>query len=83
MDDDLHYLSATEALRMYRAHELSPVELVQAVIDRAEKGELIVNAFAATHYERALSQAREAEARCAGKGERSRGSTPRNGGPAL
>jgi aspartyl-tRNA(Asn)/glutamyl-tRNA(Gln) amidotransferase subunit A len=33
---DLHYLPATEALRLFRARELSPVELVTAVIDRAE-----------------------------------------------
>jgi Asp-tRNA(Asn)/Glu-tRNA(Gln) amidotransferase A subunit family amidase len=33
---DLHYLPATEALREFRARELSPVELVTAVIERAE-----------------------------------------------
>ncbi len=67
--NDLHYLTATEALRSFRARELSPVELVQAVIDRAEKVEPTINAFAETLYEEALEQAREAEARYAGIGE--------------
>ncbi len=69
MNDDLHYLSATEALRSFRARELSPVELVQAVIDRAEKVEPTINAFAATLYEQAVAQARDAESRYAGKGQ--------------
>jgi Asp-tRNA(Asn)/Glu-tRNA(Gln) amidotransferase A subunit family amidase len=67
--NDLHYLSATEALRRFRSRELSPVELVQAVIDRAEKVEPTINAFAQTFYERALAQARGAEARYAGSAE--------------
>jgi Asp-tRNA(Asn)/Glu-tRNA(Gln) amidotransferase A subunit family amidase len=32
---DLHYLSATDALAMFRSKELSPVELLEAVIARA------------------------------------------------
>jgi aspartyl-tRNA(Asn)/glutamyl-tRNA(Gln) amidotransferase subunit A len=32
---DLHYLSASDALRLFRTHELSPVELLTAVIARA------------------------------------------------
>jgi aspartyl-tRNA(Asn)/glutamyl-tRNA(Gln) amidotransferase subunit A len=60
---DLHYLSATEALRQFRARNLSPVELMQAVIDRAGKVEPAINAFADTHYEEAIAQARAAEAR--------------------
>jgi aspartyl-tRNA(Asn)/glutamyl-tRNA(Gln) amidotransferase subunit A len=67
--NDLHYLSAAEALRSFRARELSPVELVQAVIDRAEKVEPTINAFAQTLYDEALEQARGAEARYAGIGE--------------
>jgi aspartyl-tRNA(Asn)/glutamyl-tRNA(Gln) amidotransferase subunit A len=65
---DLHYLSATEALRMFRARQLSPVELVQAVIDRAAKVEPAINAFAETLYDQALTQARAAEARYAAGG---------------
>ena len=36
LTSDLHYLPATEALRMFRARELSPVELMKAVIARVE-----------------------------------------------
>jgi len=60
--DDLHYLSAVEALRLFRARELSPVELMAAVIARAEAVEPAINAFSETFYEQALEQAREAEA---------------------
>jgi aspartyl-tRNA(Asn)/glutamyl-tRNA(Gln) amidotransferase subunit A len=66
---DLCYLSATDALRMFRARELSPVELAAAVIARAEAVEPAVNAFAETFYEQALDQARAAERRYSGRGE--------------
>ena len=66
---DLCYLSAADALRLFRSGELSPVELAEAVIARAEAVEPAINAFAATHYEQALDQARAAEARYAGRGE--------------
>ena len=65
---DLHYLTAAEALRLFRARDLSPVELVSAVIKRAEAVEPVINAFAETFYEQALDQARAAEARYAGRG---------------
>jgi Asp-tRNA(Asn)/Glu-tRNA(Gln) amidotransferase A subunit family amidase len=65
---DLHYLPATEALRLFRARELSPVELVTAVINRADTVEPVINAFAETFFDQALEQARAAEARYAGKG---------------
>ena len=66
---DLHYLSATEALRRFRAHELSPVELTQAVIDRAEAVEPVVNALCHRFFDEALEQARDAEGRYMGRGE--------------
>jgi Asp-tRNA(Asn)/Glu-tRNA(Gln) amidotransferase A subunit family amidase len=65
---DLHYLSATQALQAFRAGELSPVELVTAVISRAEAVEPVINAFAETFFDQALEQARAAEARYAGRG---------------
>jgi amidase len=67
--NDLHYLSATEALERFRARELSPVELLDAVIARAEEVEPTVNALCHTFYDEARAQAREAEARYAGTGE--------------
>ena len=72
MTDELHYLSATDALRLFRSHELSPVELVQAVIDRAQEVEPVVNALCHRFDERALDQARAAEQRYMGRGERPR-----------
>ena len=60
--DDLCYLPATEARRLFRSRKLSPVELMQAVIDQAEKVEPSINAFADKHYEAALASARAAEA---------------------
>jgi len=66
--DDLHYLSAVDALRMFRSRELSPVELMQAVLDRADEVEPTINAFAETFHERAIEQARAAEATYAGSG---------------
>ena len=65
MGDELHYLSASAAIARFRARELSPVELMQAVIERAEQVEPRINAFTDTHFERALEQARRAEARYA------------------
>jgi aspartyl-tRNA(Asn)/glutamyl-tRNA(Gln) amidotransferase subunit A len=66
---DLHYLSATEALRLFRARKLSPVELMRAVIGRAGKVEPAINAFAETRYDEALTLARAAEARYAAGGD--------------
>ena len=62
-DIELCYLSATEALSRFRARTLSPVELIQAVIARAQKVEPRINAFPIKLYERALDQAKQAEAR--------------------
>jgi Asp-tRNA(Asn)/Glu-tRNA(Gln) amidotransferase A subunit family amidase len=60
-EQDLCYLSASDALRLFRARKLSPVEFLKAQIERAEKVEPKINAFAFTYYEEALEQARKAE----------------------
>jgi aspartyl-tRNA(Asn)/glutamyl-tRNA(Gln) amidotransferase subunit A len=65
MSEDLHYLSARDALRLFGSKELSPVELMTAVIDRAEAVEPAINAFAEERYDEALESAREAEKRYA------------------
>jgi aspartyl-tRNA(Asn)/glutamyl-tRNA(Gln) amidotransferase subunit A len=65
---DLHYLTATEALALFKARELSPVELTDAVLDRIEETEPKVNAFSALYPDEARRSAREAEARYMGKG---------------
>jgi hypothetical protein len=68
-DLDLCYMSATEALSLFRAKKLSPVELMQAVIKRAGTVNKKVNAFTFTHFDEALAAARKAEAKYA-KGAR-------------
>jgi amidase len=66
---ELAYLSATAALSAFRSRELSPVELLDAVIARADEVEPTVNALCHTSYERAREQARAAEDRYAGRGD--------------
>ena len=64
-DLDLCYLSATDALQLFKSRQLSPVELLETLIARAEQVEPKINAFAFTYYEEALAQARKAEAKFA------------------
>jgi Asp-tRNA(Asn)/Glu-tRNA(Gln) amidotransferase A subunit family amidase len=66
---ELCYLPATQAIRLFEAKELSPVELMEAVIARAEAVEPAVNALCVTYFDEALAAAREAEQRYLGKGE--------------
>ena len=61
--DQLASLGAAEALDAFAARSLSPVELLEALLARAERVEPAVNAFAETMFQRALERAREAEAR--------------------
>jgi len=65
MTADLPYLSATDARRLFETRELSPVELMRAVIEQAEKTEPAINAFTERIFEEALEQARDAEGRYA------------------
>ena len=71
-DSELCYMPATEALRRFRDRTLSPVELVRAVIARAEQVEPAINAFTYTCFDEALDKARKAEARYAKTGARLR-----------
>ncbi len=64
-DLDLCYLPATKALEMFRAKELSPVEVLQAHIARAEAVEPTVNALTFKYFDEALEQAKRAEAKYA------------------
>jgi aspartyl-tRNA(Asn)/glutamyl-tRNA(Gln) amidotransferase subunit A len=50
-------LTAADALAAMRAKDLSPVELLESVIDRAEAVEPIVNAFTERRYEQAFAAA--------------------------
>jgi Asp-tRNA(Asn)/Glu-tRNA(Gln) amidotransferase A subunit family amidase len=62
---DLHELPATEALARMRAKEVSPVELLEAVMARAAAVEGTVNAFTETREEEAASSARASAERYA------------------
>lgn len=59
--DDLAYLGAEAALRQFRARTLSPVELMTAVIARAERLNPRINAFTYTCFDQAIDAARKAE----------------------
>jgi amidase len=56
-------MTATEALAQFRARRLSPVELMKAVIARAEKVQAKLKPFTYMHFEEALDLARQAEAK--------------------
>lgn len=63
MSDDLCYLTATEALARFADRSLSPVELLQAQIARAEATHDTINAFTYTYFDEALEAARASETR--------------------
>ena len=62
-DLDLCYLSASEAIAAFKAKRLSPVELMVAIIARIEAVNPVINALTHSYFERALEQARKAEAK--------------------
>ncbi|MGH2985979.1 MAG: amidase [Solirubrobacterales bacterium] len=64
----LHYLPATEAIERFQARELSPVELLDSVLARAEATEPEVNALTARYWQHAREAARRAADRYMGKG---------------
>lgn len=65
---DLVYVSATDVIAGFRARTLSPVDVLEAVVDRIAAVEPIVNAFAELRLDEARESAREAERRYAGQG---------------
>ena len=62
-DLDLCYLSAREAIAAFKVKSLSPVELMTAIIARIEAVNPVINALTHTYFERALEQAKKAEAK--------------------
>jgi Asp-tRNA(Asn)/Glu-tRNA(Gln) amidotransferase A subunit family amidase len=60
-DNELCYMTADEAISAFKAKTLSPVELVDAVIDQSEKVNDTVNAFTYTFFDEARAQAQLAE----------------------
>ncbi|RWP22301.1 MAG: amidase [Mesorhizobium sp.] len=62
---DLCYLPASEALRRFRDRTLSPVEIVEAQLQRIEETSGTINATSFVYAEEALDAARDAERRYA------------------
>jgi len=59
---DLHFLTITEAARLIEARQLSPVTLTRAFLDRIAAIDPQLNAYLLVTADRALEQARAAEA---------------------
>lgn len=64
-DLDLCYMPAHEALSRFKSRDLSPVELMEATIRRAEATKGTINALTYTHFDEAMDLARKAEAKYA------------------
>ncbi len=71
-DTDLPFLSAVEALAKFRSKELSPVELLDALIERIESSEEQINAVCDRRYDEARAEAIESASRYAGNGNSAR-----------
>ena len=61
--NDLIYMPAGQQLDLFKAKELSPVEVLKAQIAQAEAVEEKINAFTYTHYDEAMTAARDSEDR--------------------
>jgi aspartyl-tRNA(Asn)/glutamyl-tRNA(Gln) amidotransferase subunit A len=61
-DGDLCFTSATQLAGLISRREVSPVEIVQAVLARAERLQPVLNIFAMLRAEQAMDAARAAEA---------------------
>ena len=57
MSSDLAYLSATEAIARFRARDLAPIDLLEAVVARSVETEPKINAFMDTYFDEARQQA--------------------------
>ncbi|MDX1515119.1 MAG: amidase [Gammaproteobacteria bacterium] len=69
--DELFRLTAAQALSLLRKKEVSPLELVDAAIDRIESVDGVVNALPIRCFERAVEQARSWESARRSSGGRS------------
>src|SRR6516165_2038698 len=67
--DATAFLSAAELLARYRRKDLSPVDVVDAVLDRLDRHNGVVNAYCWVDREGARRSARQAEARWMARSE--------------
>jgi amidase len=70
MNDDLAFAGAVQQAELVRTGQVSPTELVQGALDRIERLEPQLNAFRIVLAERALAEAKQAEARLGAGDER-------------
>jgi Asp-tRNA(Asn)/Glu-tRNA(Gln) amidotransferase A subunit family amidase len=61
-ETELCYMAASEAIQHFRDHTLSPVELLDAIIQRVEKVNPIINVLIHCSFDEAREKAKEAEA---------------------
>ncbi len=69
---DLFHLSAIDALARFRSKDLSPVELLDALIERIEAHEPTINAVCDRRYDEARREAEASASRYAGNGNAAR-----------
>src|SRR5262245_32208684 len=62
-NDELCFTSAVDLAAAIRARTLSPVEVTEAVLERIQKVNPVVNAYCTVAADQALAEARQAEAR--------------------
>jgi Asp-tRNA(Asn)/Glu-tRNA(Gln) amidotransferase A subunit family amidase len=61
--NELNYVSATDAINLFKSGQLSPVELLEAIVQRSSEIEETVNPFADQYFSAARVRAKKAEAR--------------------
>lgn len=60
-DEELCFLPATEALRLFKSRKLSPVELLDAIVKRSTRLNSSINCFAEQYFDEARLTAKKAE----------------------
>ncbi|XVU27858.1 amidase [Actinoplanes sp. CA-054009] len=63
MTDELYWKSAAELGRLYRSGNVSPVEVVDAVLERMERVDPVLNIMVTSTADQARAQAKDAERR--------------------
>jgi Asp-tRNA(Asn)/Glu-tRNA(Gln) amidotransferase A subunit family amidase len=62
-EENLCYLSATQALRLFRSRKLKPTELLAALLARAAQFNPSINCFAGQYWDEAMAAAQRADKR--------------------
>ncbi|MEI8180774.1 amidase [Aestuariivirga sp.] len=62
-DEDVCYLSAGQAIRLFRSRELSPVDLLKAIVRRNQSINIKLNCFSDQYIDEAVKSAKASESR--------------------